>query len=108
MDQRDYVKAVQRLLSQYSRYIYLKLDDDDSMLAKSLTGYPGELGEVKCGSMEEQIKQWENMMFNTPQSRAGQKIIPQFKRFTLQYILLKFASKFSRCRQAISAGYRGG
>lgn len=73
VDQRDYVKAVQRLLSQYSRYIYLKLDDDDSMLAKSLTGYPGELDEVKCGSMEEQIKQWENMMFNTPQSRAGQK-----------------------------------
>lgn len=44
VDQRDYVKAVQRLLSQYSRYIYLKLDDDDSMLGKKPDRISGGAG----------------------------------------------------------------
>ena len=41
--QKAYAEAVQRLLYQYNHYIHLKLEEDDSALAKSLTGYPGEL-----------------------------------------------------------------
>ncbi len=39
--QKAYAEAVQRLLYQYNHYIHLKLEEDDSALAKSLTGYPG-------------------------------------------------------------------
>ena len=46
VEQPDYVQAVQRLLGQYSRYIHLKLEEDDSELAKRMTGYPGELDQV--------------------------------------------------------------
>ena len=49
--QKAYAEAVQRLLYQYNHYIHLKLEEDDSALAKSLTGYPGELDEVKRGSL---------------------------------------------------------
>ena len=56
--QKAYAEAVQRLLYQYNHYIHLKLEEDDSALAKSLTGYPGELDEVKCGSLEEQVGIW--------------------------------------------------
>lgn len=56
--QKAYAEAVQRLLYQYNHYIHLKLEEDDSALAKSLTGYPGELDEVKRGSLEEQVRIW--------------------------------------------------
>ena len=56
--QKAYAEAVQRLLYQYNHYIHLKLEEDDSALAKSLTGYPGELDEVKRGSLEEQVGIW--------------------------------------------------
>lgn len=56
--QKAYAEAVQRLLYQYNHYIHLKLEEDDSALAKSLTGYPGELDEVKCDSLEEQVGIW--------------------------------------------------
>ncbi len=59
VDQPDYVQAVQRLLGQYSRYIHLKLEEDESELAKRMTGYPGELDQVKCGSLEEQMQIWD-------------------------------------------------
>ena len=36
--QKAYAEAVQRLLYQYNHYIHLKLEEDDSALAKSLTG----------------------------------------------------------------------
>ena len=55
----DYVQAVQRLLGQYSRYIHLKLEEDDSELAKRMTGYPGELDLVKCDSLEKQVQIWD-------------------------------------------------
>lgn len=58
VEQSDYVQAVQRLLGQYSRYIHLKLEEDDSELAKRMTGYPGDLDQVKCGSLEEQVRIW--------------------------------------------------
>ena len=57
--QKAYAEAVQRLLYQYNHYIHLKLEEDDSALAKSLTGYPGELDEVKCDSLEEQVGIWQ-------------------------------------------------
>lgn len=59
VDQADYTQAVQKLLYQYNKYIHLKLEEDDSLLAKSMTGYPGELDVVKCGSLEEQVKIWQ-------------------------------------------------
>ena len=58
VEQKDYVQEVQRLAGEYSRYIRLKLDGDDGELAKTLTGYPAELDEVHCESLEEQRKLW--------------------------------------------------
>lgn len=53
-----YTQAVEKLLFQYNKYIHLKLEDDDSMLAKSMTGYPGGLDVVRCSSLEAQVKIW--------------------------------------------------
>lgn len=58
VEQKDYVQEVQRLAGEYSRYIRLKLNGDDGELAEALTGYPAELDEVHCGSLEEQKKLW--------------------------------------------------
>ena len=58
VEQKDYVQEVQRLAGEYSRYIRLKLEGDDGELAKALTGYPAELDEVHCESLEEQKKLW--------------------------------------------------
>ena len=58
VEQKDYVQEVRRLAGEYNRYIRLKLDEDDGELAKSLTGYPAELDEMHCRSLEEQKKQW--------------------------------------------------
>lgn len=57
-EQKEYVQEVRRLAGEYNRYIRLKLDGDDAELAKSLTGYPAELDEVHCRSLEEQKKLW--------------------------------------------------
>ena len=57
-DQKDYVGEVQRLAGEYSRYIWLKLAGDDGKLARALTGYPAELDEIHCASLEEQKKRW--------------------------------------------------
>lgn len=58
VEQKDYMEEVQRLAGEYNRYIRLKLEGDDGELAKALTGYPAELDEVHCESMEEQKKLW--------------------------------------------------
>ena len=58
VEQKDYVQEVRRLAGEYNRYIRLKLDGDDGELAKSLTGYPAELDEMHCRSLEEQKRQW--------------------------------------------------
>ena len=58
VEQKDYVQEVRRLAGEYNRYIRLKLEGDDGELAKSLTGYPAELDEMHCRSLEEQKKQW--------------------------------------------------
>ena len=58
VEQKDYVQEVRRLAGEYNRYIRLKLEGDDGELAKSLTGYPAELDEMHCRSLEEQKKRW--------------------------------------------------
>lgn len=58
VNQEDYTEEVQRLAGEYSRYIRLKLDGDDGELAKKLTGYPAELDEVHCTSLEAQKRRW--------------------------------------------------
>ena len=50
----------------------LKLEGDDGELAKSLTGYPAELDEMHCRSLEEQKKWWffreSEKAFGNPQN----------------------------------------
>ena len=58
--QEDFALAVRKLLGEYSRYICLKLEEDDSFLAENMTGYPGEKDVVSCKSLEEQMAIWEN------------------------------------------------
>lgn len=65
--EKEYAKTVQRLLYQYNRYIHLKLEEDDSTLAKSMTGYPGERDVVKCRSLEEQMKIWQEELKTGPE-----------------------------------------
>ena len=67
MEKKEYAKAVQRLLYQYNRYIHLKLKEDDSTLAESMTGYPGERDVVKCRSLEEQMKIWQEELKTGPE-----------------------------------------
>lgn len=52
------------MLRQYNRYIHLKLEEDDSGLAKNMTGYPGELDQVKCKSLEAQMQIWDKEVQN--------------------------------------------
>ena len=60
VEQKDYVQEVQRLAGEYSRYIRLKLNGDDGELAEALTGYPAELDEVHCGSVEKLLEKVDN------------------------------------------------
>ena len=76
--QKAYAEAVQRLLYQYNQYIHLKLEEDDSALAKSLTGYPGELDEVRCDSLEAQVEIWQREL--TPE---GLESVDNGKRIDL-------------------------
>lgn len=76
VEQKDYMEEVQRLAGQYNRYIRLKLEGDDGELAKALTGYPAELDEVHCESLEEQKKLWfgENSSAIKRTSEADQSV----------------------------------
>ena len=75
VEQKDYVQEVRRLAGEYNRYIRLKLDGDDGELAKSLVGYPAELDEVHCRSLEEQKKRWffreSEKAYGNPQDTMG-------------------------------------
>lgn len=53
-EQKNYRNAVRKQGGQYSRYIRLKLEDDDSELASALTGYPAELDEQYADNLAEQ------------------------------------------------------
>lgn len=52
---RQYAKD---LMTEYMRYISLKLNEDDARLSKSLVGYPAELEEKYASDFEEQKKTW--------------------------------------------------
>ncbi len=54
----QYQKLVRKLLGQYSRYIQLKLSEDDGGVAEALTGYPAELDQVHAKDWEEQKQMW--------------------------------------------------
>lgn len=74
VNQEDYVSEVQRLAGEYSRYIWLKLDGDEGELAKALTGYPAELDEIHCVSLEEQKKRWGNKNRSDRISKTSESI----------------------------------
>ena len=52
VNSESYRQEVRKLQGQYSRYIRLKLEDDDEELARALTGYP-EKKPVNYYSLEE-------------------------------------------------------
>ena len=56
--QEDYCQAVRKLFGQYDRYIRLKLEEDDGLLAETLTGYPALEDEVFADSFAEQMQNW--------------------------------------------------
>lgn len=75
-EQENYRKAVRKLEGQYSRYIRLKLEDDDSELAGALTGYPAELDEEYADNLAEQYRKGHTELLSE-ESRgvcAGNKI----------------------------------
>ena len=53
-----YRSAVRSLLSWYSSYVNLKLNEDDSRLAMALTGYPAEQEDVHFKNFAAQKKAW--------------------------------------------------
>ena len=52
--QEDYKEAFQKLCVEYSRYISLKLEQDDTHLAQEMTGYPAQEEEEHFRSETEQ------------------------------------------------------
>ena len=44
--------------ARYSHYIRLKMEEDDSGLAETMTGYPAEKDEIFAESLEQQRKEW--------------------------------------------------
>ena len=56
--QEDYHQAVRKLFEQYDRYIRLKLEADDGLLAETLTGYPAKKDEKFADSFVEQMQNW--------------------------------------------------
>ena len=56
--QEDYHQAVRKLFGQYDRYIRLKLEEDDGLLAETLTGYPAKKDEKFADSFAEQMQNW--------------------------------------------------
>lgn len=56
--QEDYQTAVRSLILEYDCYIRLKLEGDDSALAKQLTGYPANEDDVFAESFQKQMDAW--------------------------------------------------
>lgn len=56
--QEDYKEAFQKLCVEYSRYISLKLEEDDAHLAQEMTGYPAQEEEEHFKDETEQNKEW--------------------------------------------------
>ena len=56
--QEDYKEAFQKLCVEYSRYISLKLEQDDEHLAQEMTGYPAQEEEEHFKNETERNKAW--------------------------------------------------
>ena len=56
--QEDYKEDFQKLCVEYSRYISLKLEQDDEHLAQEMTGYPAQEEEEHFKNETEQNKAW--------------------------------------------------
>lgn len=54
----DYKTAFWKLLLQYDRYVRLKLEEDDRVLAEQMTGCPLGSDEIRAQSFGEQKKIW--------------------------------------------------
>lgn len=57
-EQEEFRKEVQGFAARYSHYIRLKMEEDDSGLAETMTGYPAEKDEIFAESLEQQRKEW--------------------------------------------------
>lgn len=58
VQQEDYCFAVRKLFLEYDRYIRLKLEADDSTLAKQMSGYPADEDEAFAESFQQQMNLW--------------------------------------------------
>ena len=76
-ESETYRKEVRRLIGQYSRYIRLKLMEDDGELAKALTGYPAEKDLVEACSLEEQKRRWFSEL-------PVDRVFPEFPSLALE------------------------
>ncbi|WP_432628746.1 hypothetical protein [Brotaphodocola sp.] len=56
--QSEFSSAVQKLISQYDRYIRLKLECSDAEVSEALIGYPATLDGIRAGDLMEQKRQW--------------------------------------------------
>lgn len=53
-----YRQSAKRLMKEYLRYISLKLEGDDALLSKELTGYPAEQEKLYAESFQKQKEMW--------------------------------------------------
>lgn len=81
--QASYQAALQRLIRQYGRYVYLKLEEGDGALAKALTGYPEELDELHFDSLAAQRRCW----FGGKTRSMGAALTARLEAGTLEYAL---------------------
>lgn len=57
-EQEEYQKEILRFMAQYNKYVRLKTEEDDSVLAQVLTGYPVGKDLQYSDSLEEQKRNW--------------------------------------------------
>ena len=86
--QEDYCQAVRKLFGQYDRYIRLKLEEDDGLLAETLTGYPALGDEVFADSFAEQMQNWYeetglNKEWEAEMSRKNAEYVSTSKEFKM-------------------------
>ena len=79
----QYQKLVRKLLGQYSRYIQLKLSEDDGGVAEALTGYPAELDQVHAKDWEEQKQMWFADALEARKSDSGYTSETGFPEFAI-------------------------
>lgn len=103
--QSEFARAVQKLISQYDRYIRLKLECCDAEVSEALLGYPADLDEIHASSLKAQKKRWfESISGNgltektkkDARERENLKIEDQFPEIALEldqpYLYKKYLS----------------